>query len=110
MGGEMAAIDAEEADRRERVQGVLSNHVVGVVEQWHRFVRGAAAAPVDSDDPELVRNEWSDEIEPHATREIPVDEHHRVAGPPLRVVQPNVADIDEHKSVPLPSGISVAPT
>ena len=93
----MAAIDAEAADRREHVQGVLSNRVVGVVGQWHRFVRGAAAAPVDSDDPEVVRNEWSDEVEPHAAGEIPVDEHHRVlTGPPLRVIQPDLADIDEH--------------
>ena len=86
MGSEMAAIDAEAADRGEHVQGVLSNRVVGVVGQWHRFVRGAAASPVDSDDPEAVRNEWPDEVEPPAAREIAVDEHHRVARPPLRVV------------------------
>ena len=104
MGREMAALDAEAADRCEHVQGVLSNRVVGVVGQWHRFVRGAAAAPVDSDDPEVVRNQWPDEVKPHAAREIPVDEHHRFARPPLRVVQPDVADINEHHSLRLPLG------
>lgn len=53
----MAVIDAEAADRREHVQSVLSDRIVGIIEQWHRFVRGAAAAPVDGDDPEVVRNE-----------------------------------------------------
>src|SRR5512144_2518029 len=98
----MAAIDAEASDRGEHVQGVLSDRVIGVVGQWHRFVRGAAAAPVDSDDPEVVLNEWSDKVKPHAAREIAVDEQHGVTGPPLCAIQPNVADIDKHGSVPPP--------
>ena len=101
MGSEMAAIDAEAADGREHVQGVLSNRIVGVIGQGHRFVRAAAAAPVDRDDPESLRNQRSDEVEPHAAREITVNEHDRlVARPPLRIIQLDLADIDEHESVP----------
>jgi hypothetical protein len=65
-----------------------------------------AAAPVDTDDPEVVCNEGADEVEPQGAREIHVDEHHRVAGRPRRVVQPDLADIYEHESVPLPSDCS----
>ena len=106
----MAAIDAEAAHRRQHVQSVLLNRVVGVVGERHRFVRAAAAAPVDSDDPKVVSNEWSDEVEPHAAGKIAVEEHHRVlAGSPIRIIQPDLANIDEHALYHLPSGISRLP-
>jgi hypothetical protein len=53
--------------------------------------------------------ERSDELEPHATREISMNENHRlVAATPLRIVQLDSADIDEHASSP-PAVLCLAP-